>query len=807
MRQIQTGLEWVDSGLTLKPRWTFEPKLEQIERIVRQVLGLRENETCKVSFHAQGTFNRLYRIECSSRTLLLRASLPVDPNFKTRSEVATIRYVQEISRIPVPKIYAYSVDLKWHDDAGEMQPFEWILMEFMPGQPLWNRWRKLSMEAKSALVKEIAHFQIELLTAQLPSSGIGSIYFTQAYEQHSDHQGIEISITVSADRRQVTSRAFRLKEAQDGHGKDEQDKDWILCQIDSNQSVGSSTTFSSPKFKLGRIVSPEQFWGDRITKAIIRGPYRNSQDWLQVKLSLILSDQERIIEASEDEDEIEEASQIKRVAERLNALLPSVFLHEKWSPVRTALKHIDLSMQNVLVDDEGEITAIIDWECVSAVPRWLSSQLPQFLVGRDRLSRPEREEYADESEDAAEEAAEEGVDNEGKAPLYWIHLLEYELTALRQVYLNEMETSYAEWDTEKGMRGLVDFELAVSRCSTGLGLGIIEDWLDDWEEGNYWSLTERFLGMKEGMKLPDFNAGSFARACELKGTLTPMGSTGRTARWDSSTALQAASAGGHETVVKMLLDAGADVNAQGGEYGNALQAASRESHETVVKMLLDAGADVNAQGGYYGSALQAASAGGHETVVKMLLDAGADVNAQGGYYGSALQAASREGHETMVKMLLDAGADVNAQGGYYGTALQAASEGGHETVVKILLDARADANAQGGWGSDTALQVASERGHETIVKMLLGAGADANAQGGRYDTALRAASEGGHETVVKILLDAGANANAGGRYSSASVRADIAQDWGSGTALQVASERGHETIVKMLLDAGGGCQR
>ena len=32
--------------------------------------------------------------------------------------------------------------------------------------------------------------------------------------------------------------------------------------------------------------------------------------------------------------------------------------------------------------------------------------------------------------------------------------------------------------------------------------------------------------------------------------------------------------GGHEKVVQMLLDARADVNAQGGYYGNALQAAS-----------------------------------------------------------------------------------------------------------------------------------------------------------------------------------------------------------------------------------------
>ena len=49
-------------------------------------------------------------------------------------------------------------------------------------------------------------------------------------------------------------------------------------------------------------------------------------------------------------------------------------------------------------------------------------------------------------------------------------------------------------------------------------------------------------------------------------------------------------------LVRLLLDKGANVDIQGGKYGNALQAAASEGFVEVVRLLLDKGANVNIQG-------------------------------------------------------------------------------------------------------------------------------------------------------------------------------------------------------------------
>jgi hypothetical protein len=51
--------------------------------------------------------------------------------------------------------------------------------------------------------------------------------------------------------------------------------------------------------------------------------------------------------------------------------------------------------------------------------------------------------------------------------------------------------------------------------------------------------------------------------------------------------------GGNKTIVQVLLDKGADVNAQGGLYGNAVQAASARAHKEIVQLLRASGASNN----------------------------------------------------------------------------------------------------------------------------------------------------------------------------------------------------------------------
>ncbi|KAJ5374397.1 hypothetical protein N7517_006403 [Penicillium concentricum] len=207
---------------------------------------------------------------------------------------------------------------------------------------------------------------------------------------------------------------------------------------------------------------------------------------------------------------------------------------------------------------------------------------------------------------------------------------------------------------------------------------------------------------------------------------------------------------GLSSMVRRILDAGADVNVAGGMFGSPLAGATLEGHIEVVRILLERGADVNIQGGLYHTPLQAACTEQRLDVFNLLLAHGADINVAGGYYGCALQAAAARGWPEAALHLVKLGADINIMAGQFGTGLQAASRYCHEELVMELLEKGADPNAAGGY-YNTALQAAARGGHTETIQMLLEHGADVHMEGGFCGSALRAAQSRQNHAAIEML--------------------------------------------------------
>lgn len=127
---------------------------------------------------------------------------------------------------------------------------------------------------------------------------------------------------------------------------------------------------------VGPMVAMTFFWGDRGLRDVARGPFSNSREWLSVRLNLVLEEQSRILVESEDDDEKEDAEVSKSLAERLLKILPDVFPADQTE--KSIIFHDDLSMWNLLVDQGGRIKALVDWECVSALPSGDHASSPNY---------------------------------------------------------------------------------------------------------------------------------------------------------------------------------------------------------------------------------------------------------------------------------------------------------------------------------------------------------------------------------------------------------------------------------------------
>ena len=189
----------------------------------------------------------------------------------------------------------------------------------------------------------------------------------------------------------------------------------------------------------------------------------------------------------------------------------------------------------------------------------------------------------------------------------------------------------------------------------------------------------------------------------------------------------------------------------------ALHRAAFKGHNEVVKLLLDGGADPETADSFGNTPLLLATISHEEGVIKLLLDAGVSPDPDGAILTPLYWAAS-DGKTELVEMLLDAGADPNLTRWSVDSQIHNAAKKGHKDVVKLLLEAGAEPDLTNSEG-ETPLHYAASKGHKNIVEMLLDGGADPNMATLRGRTPLQTALENFHLDVVHILIDKGARPN------------------------------------------------
>ncbi len=462
---LQPGLKWeLNKCYEAEPTWTHDPNVDIIVRLARKHLHFSQDDECTADYFMQGAFNRVYLVRCprgskDERSFIFRVSLPVDPGFKVSSDVATMAFVREHTSAPVPHVLAF--DPSHENELG----FAWTIMEMMPGQPLCHRYRYMTRKQKEDLVKRVAEIVAQMFRHKL--HGIGNLYqAADASPQQTD--------------RNITRRTpYLVKNARTD----------VTGDIHSLSNDKARKNSSSTRYRIGRIVQLSFLWHNRVHYDIHRGPFACSHDWLAARLAFVIADSIPILRNSVlDQQQKLLASKYSLMARRLQKQLPNFFQRKdsypgQVTPEITTLHHYDVSGYNVLVDEEGQLTALLDWDGVSAVPLWKACQMPEFLVSR----------YIDEmGDDSPKRVDEEYMVSQTAKD----RAISFEKAHLRNLFLTEMKRLEPRWVDLYNCSGrLADFEVAVQLCDSRSNTDTVGEWLRDIEQGKeYWSLQQHLLG-------------------------------------------------------------------------------------------------------------------------------------------------------------------------------------------------------------------------------------------------------------------------------------------------------------------------
>ena len=228
---------------------------------------------------------------------------------------------------------------------------------------------------------------------------------------------------------------------------------------------------------------------------------------------------------------------------------------------------------------------------------------------------------------------------------------------------------------------------------------------------------------------------------------------------------------GNAEIVKILIDAGADVNEKQ-SLESAIEYAARWNRHEIIPLLLEAGAEQRYR------ALQVALVCEKMEAARALYDKDIASHIQekrDHVYDWVYDfcAAAFVGDEDAVRRALQAGAKPDVMATLKidyemykrMVPIMFAAMAGQTGVIKLLAEAGADVDKsfhQGAYDEDymdynsTALMLASMNGYADAVRCLIDAGASVNKFDKHYHTALYYARDGKHHEVVEVLLNAGA---------------------------------------------------
>lgn len=236
--------------------------------------------------------------------------------------------------------------------------------------------------------------------------------------------------------------------------------------------------------------------------------------------------------------------------------------------------------------------------------------------------------------------------------------------------------------------------------------------------------------------------------------------------------LHSAANNGHEAVVRVLAENGANLRAHDQRTGrSAVESAAMNGHDSVIRTLFQRGAAPSSSLETEMTALSLAAANGHAAATLALLESAfwkvknyswkdmTEVSKQ-----NALHRAAEAGHSVVVEILLEHGATSwlpsTCSSDYVGykteceTPIHSAAKGGHVKVLKLFRKYDQWVDKPQRDGRQTALHLAAAGGHDKTIRWLLENEAHVNAADANGNTPLFYAMESGGETAIQILLEA-----------------------------------------------------